>query len=915
MKKACLFVAAVLGLWSCTPTDPKYAITYAERRGVLESNGLHFVILPDPSTQLVEVDVRYEVGAREDPEGKAGLAHVVEHTMFQLRPDGDNSPPLMQFISQLSTGFNAYTSWDSTHYMTSSRADQLEELLKIEAMRLFYGCKTVPEEQFNREREVVRNEIRWRGGDAQGQIPPMILGDVFPKGHAYERMVGGDDRQIAGVSLADACKFIADYYVPERATIVIAGGVDYDKTVELIKKWFGKLEKRAGAPRKEVEQIEPKPGKHEYQLDIERPVVAVSWALPPTNTEEGRNANYGIGQTFFKTLVQAQKWDFAYSVQPSILGGAEAPVFSILMTLKGMDKLDEALAFVWKAAKSAHRGFADVTWQQFDISRKQSKADFIANLEPLAARTNQIGDLVQFDKDVDFSSGDAYMIREIERYDHFDGDAIAHAIKKYIDPERAVVDIFKPNKEGIKGDVRAKVQFQTKSDATMELAEVDPKEAFRPLKVSTELKALDGAIRYELGNGMKVVLLPVAGSLPVFSAQLTFNAGDVHSPTPGLAWAAASFRNSDAEETALATTGVRINGATTPDQTIFFSRSINIYLGTVIKGLERFISVGEYDQDQLDAWKKGVREDYQTVEQQAASEYSRQLYGALYGAEHLYARNAVILPDDIKGIGVDELNKFARTHYSAGNATLIVAGNFDAEVAKKDIASAFGSWKKDHVDEPIGGELRTRTGAEFIGVAGRGGGEMDLTIAFPSTAGIDGEEGARQVLGEILNLRMGNVVRAQLGSSYSLFPAHREVNFGPSAYVISATIDPARGGESLLALQAALEDLRNGGDQFDIDFVRARRMLIQNLLAESTVSFQLAGKLAKIDGFKLPIDYYGTLLKTIAAVSPAQVKSLITRELSADKEIVVALGDRATVESTFKDAGINDVKIVDQDYK
>src|SRR5262245_63040133 len=90
---------------SCTPTDPKYAISYTEKRGVLESNGLRFVILPDPSTELVEVDVRYEVGAREDPEGKAGLAHVVEHMMFQLRPDGESSPPLMQFIGQLSTFF------------------------------------------------------------------------------------------------------------------------------------------------------------------------------------------------------------------------------------------------------------------------------------------------------------------------------------------------------------------------------------------------------------------------------------------------------------------------------------------------------------------------------------------------------------------------------------------------------------------------------------------------------------------------------------------------------------------------------------------------------------------------------------------------------------------------------------------
>src|SRR5690242_16440139 len=55
---------------ACTPKDPQYAINYTEKRGVIEANGLRFVILPDPSTQLVEVDVRYGVGANEDPDGK-----------------------------------------------------------------------------------------------------------------------------------------------------------------------------------------------------------------------------------------------------------------------------------------------------------------------------------------------------------------------------------------------------------------------------------------------------------------------------------------------------------------------------------------------------------------------------------------------------------------------------------------------------------------------------------------------------------------------------------------------------------------------------------------------------------------------------------------------------------------------------
>jgi SOS response regulatory protein OraA/RecX len=108
--------------------------------------------MPDETTQLVEVDVRYDVGSREDPPGKAGLAHLVEHLMFQQKPDGPTSPPLMQAINDITTFFNAYTIWDTTHYMMSARAEQLDALLKIEAMRLYYGCQSITNEEFERER-------------------------------------------------------------------------------------------------------------------------------------------------------------------------------------------------------------------------------------------------------------------------------------------------------------------------------------------------------------------------------------------------------------------------------------------------------------------------------------------------------------------------------------------------------------------------------------------------------------------------------------------------------------------------------------------------------------------------------------------------------------------------------------------
>ena len=91
--------------------------------------------------------------------------------------------------------------------------------------------------------------------------------------------------------------------------------------------------------------------------------------------------------------------------------------------------------------------------------------------------------------------------------------------------------------------------------------------------------------------------------------------------------------------------------------------------------------------------------------------------------------------------------------------------------------------------------------------------------------------------------------------------------------------------------------------------------MIEDLLAQSTVSSELAQRLSTIARFDLKPDYYKQLTKQIAAVSPAQVKLLMTRELDPAAEVVVCLGDRPSLEKAFADAGLDQVKLIEPDYK
>jgi zinc protease len=905
--------AVALGFFlvSCNPSNPKFALKHGERRGRLP-NGLRFIIMPDNTTNLLEVDVRYEVGSKEDPVGKGGLAHLAEHLMFQQKPDGPQTKPLFNYLLQTSIFVNAYTTHDTTHYMVNARADQFDDVIKIEALRMHYGCQTISEDEFLRERDVVRNEIRGHHRTPEGLIEPLTLKAMYPKGHAYAEPIGGNDEQLTNISFKDACDFLKGYYVPERATLIVAGGVDVDKTIESITKWFGKLEKRTPAPRRKVEPITITKDKQVVDVDLERPWVTVSWALPDEMTKRGELVAFGIWAAFGEAAFKAEEYECATGAGTTTFGGKEAPIFTFALELKGLDRLDECLDFVWKAAKKAHRGWDYGTWEQLEEQKNRRKAAFISALEPLTGRTNVVGDLVQFSRDFDFDSDELYVFHQLDKFGKFEMEQVGGALKGLLDPAKARIVVMKPNKQGLKGDRRSKVKFQTKTHETREEPEVDPAEARRPLKVAVERKGLKDAERYTLGNGMRVVLYPV-DAFPVITAQLIFDVGGaISTSNPALGGAAADFLPPPADGEAQARTGVRIGCGANSDHTVCTARGMNIYLDVVIKGLERQIKAGEYSQEAIESWQKGMKIRYKLRRPQQRAEFYRQQAAATFGPDHPYTKTAVIGPDAAGKIGRDALSDFRNKHYSAANATLIVVGNFDPARAKSLISDNFGDWSKGHKDQPMAKEPYKRTGPIYVGVIGEEDPQVDVAISYPAPAGIDGQEAARRVLNEMLNDKIWEI-RSKLGSTYGTY-SRRDIRVGPGSYDLGGAVDAPRLGESLKAMREGIDSLRKGVD-FEAAFARARRKVLKELFGQSTVTWELAGNLGEMARFNLDPGYYNALTQQVAVVSMAQIRALLAKELDPANEIIVLLGDREHVTKGFSEAGIPDVKLVEPDYK
>lgn len=189
-------------------------------------SGMRIVIEEDRSKPVVAVVTVINAGAAEDPPGKEGLAHLVEHLTFRARPDG-RTLRTNQLDFAGASKWNGSTSHDLTMYMVVGPKEALRNLLVIEGARLKGPLAGLDARAFEMEREVVRNELLER--DEHGE-PSGALGSLFealyPVGHRYHRLPAGTVASVAGLTLADAQAFVQQHYVPSNVTLYVAGDLD-----------------------------------------------------------------------------------------------------------------------------------------------------------------------------------------------------------------------------------------------------------------------------------------------------------------------------------------------------------------------------------------------------------------------------------------------------------------------------------------------------------------------------------------------------------------------------------------------------------------------------------------------------------------------------------------------------------------
>lgn len=250
-------------------------------------NGLRVVSLQEDSSPTVAIHVWYNVGSKDDPDGRSGFAHMFEHMMFKSTKNMKSE--MFDRLTEDVGGYNNASTYDDfTNYYEVVPSNYLETLLWAESDRM--ANLNVDEANFASEREVVKEEFRFRIlSQPYGRLFGQYLEKLSFTTHPYKRPGIGNLDELSAATVDDANNFYKLYYRPDNAVLIVVGDFDQAQFDAWTDKYFGRVKtNKAAIPR--VTAVEPDRTEEkrytETAPNVPFPAVVINYLAPTSKDKD-----------------------------------------------------------------------------------------------------------------------------------------------------------------------------------------------------------------------------------------------------------------------------------------------------------------------------------------------------------------------------------------------------------------------------------------------------------------------------------------------------------------------------------------------------------------------------------------------------------------------------------------------------
>jgi zinc protease len=410
-------------------------------------NGLQLVVIPDHRAPVVTHMVWYKVGAADEPKGKAGIAHFLEHLLFKGTPKYP-AGEFSRILRRNGAEENAFTTHDYTGYFQRIAKDRLELVMELEADRM--ANLRLSEKDVLPELAVVQEERRSRVDNEPSSLLVEQMDAALYAAHPYGKPVIGWMSEVMTLTLDDALSFYRAYYTPANAVVVVAGDVKPDDVRVLSEKYYGVLPNTASPPpRKRTAEPEPIAARRVVMSDPRMGIDLLqrSYIAPSFSTAGGNEAaaldlltdiiGGSVSARLSKRLVTADKvaQEAGAFYSGDELDYGKLVVYAAASPGSDLTRAEQAIDQV--IAEVAEKG---VTAEELELAKKRLRADIIYSIDAQSTLARLFGAALTTGSSIED------VLTYSDRLNSVTLDEVKGVAAKYLRPERSVTGIITPPK-------------------------------------------------------------------------------------------------------------------------------------------------------------------------------------------------------------------------------------------------------------------------------------------------------------------------------------------------------------------------------------------------------------------------------------------------------------------------------------
>ncbi len=897
-------------------------------------NGLRVVVHTDRKAPIVAINIWYHVGAKDEPAGRTGFAHLFEHLMFQGSENhhGEFFEPFKQVGV---TDQNGTTNTDRTNYFQNVPTTALDMALWMESDRMGHLLGAIDQAALDEQRGVVQNEKRQGENQPYGQVWDKLTRALYPAGHPYHHGVIGSMNDLNAASLDDVKTWFRTWYGPNNAVLVLAGDIDVATAKEKVARYFGDIPAGPTMAQPAVNIGQRPESTREVMTDkVPQARIYRAWNVAQVGTAD---------------IDQLQLFS-------QVLGGAKSSRLDQRLLHK--EKLvDNVGTMVGPSQLGSNFIIMATVKQGVDPAKVEAIID--EELRQLIAKGPRADELARA-KTV-FRSG---FIRGIERIGGFGGkaDALAECAVYEGDPgcfRTSLANINNASAADLKaaggkwlgvgdhtlvvepGERVALEELPSAKPAPFNVPAVDAKYRALPSQVDRsagvpqtksfpELK-FPQLQRATLKNGTQVILAE-RHDVPVVQFSYEFPRGGYTADegrkpgtanfTMGMLDEGAGQLGSLAFADAAEALGASIGAGASLD-------GGNVYLSALKENLAPSLALyadalraPRFDQSEIDrikaTWIAGIKQE--KVNPNAVA--MRVLPPLLYGKGHPYAIPFTGSGDEaaIQALGRDDLVAFHKAWVRPEGATLVVVGDTTLKEIVPLLERQFGDWKGEGPApdiKPLPQVARPDKARVYL-IDQPGAVQANLFVGqlVPSTtdAGATRFDIANGVLGGDFTSRLNMNLREDKHWSYGA-RSMASGALGQRPWMAIAPVQIDKTADALKEMQGEVSQFASGQRAASAEEVaRIRNIQTLSLPGAYETASAVMGTIGGIVRYGRPDDYVFKRKAEIEAMTPAQVAEA-AKTLDPSKLTWVVVGDLKQTEAPVRALNLGEVVVIDGDGK